>query len=179
MPSPVLLPPHAVALRRAAVLSVVVAVASLLATTAVWFAVARESPREVAETRGPAHVEVLRAWDRRRARAWAEGDHAVLRRLYVAGSATGRKDVRMLRRYRDRGLRVEGLQTQLVSVDVVEQKDDRLVLDVVDRVAAAFVVGDGVRRALPEDRPTRRRVEVVRRAGEWLVAEVVDAPSGS
>ena len=35
-------------------------------------------------------LAVLRAWDERRAAAWARGDPAALSELYVAGSRTGR-----------------------------------------------------------------------------------------
>src|SRR5690606_1653514 len=123
--------------------------------------------------RGPVHVEVLRAWDGRRARAWARGDVAALRSLYTAGSRTGVQDRRMLRRYLDRGLRVEGLRTQLLSVEVATREEARLVLDVVDRVSAAEVVGEGIRRELPADRPSSRRVELRRERGEWRVVEAV------
>lgn len=174
VPTSVLDPRHAAAVRRAAWVSVAFAVLSLLVTTAVWYAVGRDAPRPVAGAVGPAHVEVLRGWDRRRAQAWSDGDPAALRRLYVAGSAAGRRDVRMLRRYRDRGLRVEGLETQLVRVALVEEEPDRLLLDVVDRVTAAEVVGEGLRRALPQDQPSRRIVELRRQDGSWLVGEVTD-----
>ena len=66
----------------------------------------------------PAAVAALTAWDDGRARAWASADPAALASLYAAGSVAGRRDVRMLRRWRARGLRVERLRTQLITVEV-------------------------------------------------------------
>lgn len=57
-----------------------------------------------------AALDVLRAWDVRRARAWARGSPAALAELYTADSRTGLRDRRMLRAYADRGLRVTGLR---------------------------------------------------------------------
>ncbi len=48
-------------------------------------------------------ADVLRAWDEQRAAAYADGSVPRLRRLYVAGSAAGRADARVLRGYRARG----------------------------------------------------------------------------
>ncbi len=50
-------------------------------------------------------LAVLRQWDRRRARAWAQGDPEALATLYVPGSTAGERDLARLRRYVDRGLR--------------------------------------------------------------------------
>ena len=64
-------------------------------------------------------LEVLHAWDTRRARAWAEADADALRALYVRGSAAGRADVRLLRAYAARGLVVRRLVTQVFAVRVL------------------------------------------------------------
>lgn len=169
--------PHRPGLTRTAVISSVVAAVSLLLTASVWLAVGREARTEpVAGVAAPAHVEVLRSWDERRARAWAGGDAAALRALYVVGSRTGAHDVAMLRRYRSRGLRVVGLETQLVSVTPIRAETNVLLLDVIDRVTGAEVVGDGTRRTLPADLPSRRQVALRRVGGTWVVDEVVEAP---
>ncbi|WP_127480823.1 hypothetical protein [Nocardioides pantholopis] len=115
---------------------------------------------------------VLATWDLRRADAWAHGDARALGRLYAAGSVAGRRDAAMLERWSARGLRVDGLATQLLDLAVVEQGPTRLVLDVTDRVGGGEAVGDGVRVDLPSDRPTRRRISLRVVAGEWRVASV-------
>lgn len=119
-----------------------------------------------------AALGVLRAWDERRAAAWASGDTVALAGLYVPSSRTGRRDVAMLEQYVTRGLRVVDMQTQLLAVDVRELGTTRVVVDVTDRVAGAVAVGRGVRRPLPADAATTRRVELRRQDGVWRVREV-------
>ena len=118
-------------------------------------------------------LDALRSWDAGRARAWASADVAALRALYTAGSAAGGRDVSMLRRWRDRGLRVEGMQTQVLATRVEVHTADRLVLVVTDRLARAVAVGQGRRVLLPADQSTRRRVTFSRVGARWLVASVV------
>lgn len=115
---------------------------------------------------------VLHDWDDRRAAAWSAGDVAGLRTLYVPGSAAGHADVAMLRAWRERGLRVEGMRMQLLDLDVRRASDARLDLVVTDRLTGAVAVGPGVRLPLPRDGFTARRVVLVEREGEWRVAEV-------
>ena len=86
-------------------------------------------------------ADVLRAWDGRRAEAFAAGDLAALGRLYVPGSRAGTADRALLRGYLDRGLRVEGMRVQVLALDVPRS-------------------GQGA--AAAGDRPARRR----RRGGE-------------
>lgn len=109
-------------------------------------------------------VDVLHAWDERRAEAWAAADVAALRDLYAPGSAAGRADAAMLRAWRDRGLRVEGLEMQLLSVQVRRRTSDRLVLDVVDRLVT--------RAPLPSDLPTQHVITMRVSDGEWRVVSV-------
>lgn len=126
---------------------------------------------------GPAGV--LAAWDRERARAWAAGDVAALRALYVDGSRAGAADVRMLRAWLARGLRVEGLTTQVLALDVVDRGPHRLVLRVTDRVVGARAVGTGTgTRPLPVARPAERQVVLRRVAGEWRVVEATGGADG-
>lgn len=114
---------------------------------------------------------VLRAWDRRRAQAWAAGDVAGLRELYV--DRAGVADVRLLRGYADRGYQVEGLTTQLLAVDVLEQRSGRWLLRVTDRIASAVAVRGAERVALPRDRKDTHVLALVRGDdGRWRVAEV-------
>lgn len=116
----------------------------------------------------PAELRVLTGWDRLRAAAYASGDVAALRALYVPGSATGRRDVQVLRAYADRGLVVRGMRMQVLACDVISTGPRRIRVVVTDRLQGA-VVG-GIR--LPVDRASRRVVTFVRRDDLWVVAEV-------
>jgi hypothetical protein len=125
----------------------------------------------VSAARFPAS-DVLRAWDRARSRAFAAGDVAALRRLYVPGSAAGTSDVRLLRRYLRRGLRVDGMRMQLLAVTVLARGPTALRVRVTDRLVGAVAVGHGVREPLPHDRASTR-VVALRHAGDrWRVAWV-------
>ena len=129
-----------------------------------------DAPRPAA-ARDTAAVRVLRAWDARRAAAYASGSSRRLAGLYVAGSSAGTADVRVLRGYLGRGLRVRGLRMQLLTVSVVDRLDDRWRLAVTDRVAGGVAVGRGRRLALPRDRADTHVVTLMR-AGDrrWRVA---------
>ncbi len=134
--------------------------------------------RDIGVVRAVGSLAVLRDWDRARAAAWAAGDPAVLRDLYAPGSAAGRADVAMLRRWTARGLRVEGMSMQVLSVELRLRTDRRLVLVVTDRLVGAVAVGPGGRRSdLPRDGATRRRLELRRIAGDWLLASAVEVVS--
>lgn len=105
-------------------------------------------------------ADVLRAWDARRGRAWAAGDAEALRVLYAPGSATAASDLRMLRAWRARGLRVTGLRPEVLQVRVLHRAAARLVLQVTDRWPRAVAVGRGTRRLLPAAPVATRRVEL-------------------
>ena len=117
-------------------------------------------------------LDVLHGWDDARSRAWATGDVAALRRLYVAGSAAGRADARLLRRYLARGLVVRRLRMQVFAVHVMRRDDGILRVRVTDRLAGGVAVAGRHRLRLPVDRPTARTVVLRRVAGEWRVASV-------
>jgi len=127
----------------------------------------------------PAPAAVLARWDERRAAAWSSGDAGALAALYAPGSRSGAADVRLLRAYARRGLRVEGLATQVLGIRVVERSTRRLVLVVTDRVAGGTAVGGGASVALPADRASTRRVVLVRQQGRWMVAEARDQDSAA
>lgn len=123
-------------------------------------------------------IDVLRSWDRARARAFAAGDVAALRRLYVPGSAAGTTDAGTLRAYLRRGLRVEGMRMQVLALDVLVGEPDRLRLVVTDRLAdGAVATGPGGAVPLPADRASTRTVELVRDGphGAWQVASVTES----
>ena len=120
---------------------------------------------------------LLHAWDVRRARAWAQGDVAGLRSLYVPGSGAGERDASMLRAWLRRGLRVRGLSTQLLAVRVVSRTPRRLVLDVTDRIVSGSATRSGAAPvALPVDLPSQRVLVLERSVAGWQVAAVRDRP---
>ena len=118
-----------------------------------------------------AAADALAAWDERRAAAYAAGDPAALRALYAPGSETGRADRAALRAYAARGLRVDGLRTQLLAVRVVRRSPDGWHLVVTDRLAGGVARGAGVTVSLPRDRPTTWRLELRWRPAGWRVVE--------
>ena len=118
-------------------------------------------------------AERLRAWDAQRSAAYAAGSARMLRDLYVAGSRAGQADVRLLRAWTARGLRVEGLRTQVLGLRVVSQHRDRLVIRVADRLVAGEAVGEAGRTPLPRDRTDTRVLTLARGSdGAWRVAAV-------
>lgn len=130
------------------------------------------APAEAAPVASATAVDVLRGWDLSRAHAYADGDTAALRSLYVAGSVAGTTDVRLLRSYAGRGLRVKEMKMQILAVDVLAHSQGRWRLRVTDRLHAAVAVGDGARIALPRDEASTRVVAMVLRVGIWKVASV-------
>lgn len=165
----------------AASVAVLVAVTALALTT--WW----HDPASVDTAHDPAEptaatasdaraVDVLRAWDRARAAAWADGDAAALAELYVRGSTAGEQDVAMLRRWTERGLRVHGMRMQVLRVDVRTRSERRLVLWVTDRLTGAVAVrgSDDTTWRLPADRADTRRLVFRRTAGSWRLASSYD-----
>lgn len=129
-------------------------------------------PRDVTVSAALASLAVLRDWDRRRAAAWRAGDVARLGALYAPGSAAGERDVAMLRRWVGRGLRVRGMAMQVLAVELLARTDDRIVLEVTDRLAGPVAVGRGRRWSLPQDGVSVRRLEFRRTARRWLLVSV-------
>jgi hypothetical protein len=122
-------------------------------------------------------LALLRDWDDRRSRAWTEGDAEALTGLYTPGSRSGRKDRAMLAAWATRGLRVTGLQVQVLDASLRSWTPGRITLEVTDRVIGAHAVSDRFRVRLPEDRPSTRVISLRRVAGAWLVAEVRPVPT--
>lgn len=129
----------------------------------------RGKPRQESEA-----VTVLRSWDRARSQAWASGDLADLRALYVDGSSAGERDAAMLRSWTARGLRVTGLNTQLLAVREVRRTGSSWVVRVTDRVVGGVVVGSRERLPLPVDAASTRVIHWERDQGDWQVASVRD-----
>jgi hypothetical protein len=138
-------------------------------------------PPSMTVTEALSALAVLRDWDLARASAWARGDLAGLRRIYLPGSAAGTHDVAMLRRWVERGLRVRGMTMQVLAVDLRRRTDRRIVLDVTDRLADAVAVpaGGGEREALPRDGLTTRRLAFRSTRNGWVLASVYERPLAS
>lgn len=157
--------------------SVVTATALLLGLAGQRVAPPRPVVAPVAALDRPDPVAVLRAWDGRRARAWARGDLRGLRDLYLPGSAAGRRDAAMLAAWTGRGLRVRGMRMQLLAARVRARSARRVEVVVTDRLAHAVAAGHGTRLPLPRDAASTRTVVLRRLAGEWRVATVRDQPA--
>jgi hypothetical protein len=150
-------------------------------TPAAPVAVVAPGARSVPVAQAVGSLAVLRDWDRSRAAAWASGDVVALRRLYVRGSAAGRRDVAMLREWRGRGLRVERMGMQVLAVELRARTERRIVLVVTDRLAAGVAVttAGSASRELPRDAATTRRLEFRRVGGRWLLASVQEVGRGT
>lgn len=112
---------------------------------------------------------VLRDWDRARAEAWRDGDIRALNALYADDA--GARDVGLLRRYVDRGYRVHGLRTQLLSIDILRRERDAWWLRVTDRLAGGVAVRGHERVVLPRDHADTRELLLVRGDdGRWRMA---------
>lgn len=122
---------------------------------------------------------ILREWDRRRAQAYADGDIGALEALYVDGSRSGRQDVRLLDRYLERGLTIQGMTTQVLKLRVLSggTDGDLLVLRVSDRTTSAVATGKDNRVRLPTAAAQVRVLRLARHEGRWLVSSVRDTVS--
>ncbi len=114
---------------------------------------------------------VLGDLDRVRAEAFATSQPDLLDHVYATGSAARDVDASIIRDYAIRGGRVIDADLTVLSCQIVHETDDRVSLDVVDRLGPARVVwADGTTRALPRDLPTRRAVTLVRVSDGWRIA---------
>lgn len=125
-----------------------------------------------------AALEVLHAWDARRAEAWARDDVTALGSLYVRGSRAGAADVGLLRAYEARGAVVRRLVTQVFAVQVLGRDASTLRLRVLDRVAGGEVVQHGHTTALSSSLPVARTIDLRRVARVWRVEAVSGSGSG-
>jgi hypothetical protein len=160
-------------------------VCAVLATTCLVLVSQRSTPpaspssAPSADTPATGARDILADWDSRRSAAWADGDVTALRELYVDGSQTGRADARMLGAYADRGLRVVGLATQVLALEVLDESADELTVRVTDRVVGGVVTGETGGTPLPRDRASTRSLALRRVDGVWLVATVRDQASAA
>lgn len=120
---------------------------------------------------------VLGGLDAVRAQAFVTGDEARLGDVYVDQRAA-RADADVLRSYRERGLRLEGMVLVRETCRVTDRSPGRLTLDVVDHLGPTRVATEGGdHRDLPRDRSTRRTVVLERTEGGWRVGAVRRAPA--
>jgi hypothetical protein len=129
------------------------------------------APRAAPVSATDGALRVLRDWDARRADAYAAGSTDRLRELYVPGA--GGADLRLLRGYRSRGLRVVGMRTQLLGVAVLERRSGRWSVRVTDRLARAVALHGHQRTALPRGTSSVHLLTFVRSGGgRWRLAGV-------
>ncbi len=121
---------------------------------------------------------LLGGLDMVRTEAFVMGDVHRLRDVYVDERAA-RADADILRSYRERGLRLDGMVLVRDSCRVIASSRQRVELDVVDHLGPTSVwSADGHRHDLPHDRPTRRTVVLERVGGVWRVGAVRSGESG-
>jgi hypothetical protein len=120
-------------------------------------------------------VRVLEEWQQARSRAYTSGDPGALRRLYVPRSPAGRRDVRLLRAYAARGLRLD-LATETDRLAVLVAHPDRVVVRR-HALTRAVVLRSGRRHLLPA-RWAWRTVELQALGGRWRLRSA-RVPSGS
>jgi hypothetical protein len=121
-------------------------------------------------------LQVLQAWDDRRADAYRSGSGRTLRSLYADGSSAGDADVRLLGSYRSRGFTVAGMRTQVLALDVLASGRSRLEVRIDDRVVGAVAIRGAERLALPRDAASTRVLTFARSGdGRWRVASVSEA----
>jgi hypothetical protein len=107
-----------------------------------------------------------------RAEALADVNVAALRSVYATDSAASR-DERILKRFAARGFRIVGAGMVRDECRVVARSSGRIELDVMERLAPAWVVSEaGDARALPRDTFTHHRVTLSGAVGRWQIASV-------
>ncbi|WP_344734657.1 hypothetical protein [Nocardioides fonticola] len=131
-------------------------------------------------------------WDAARAEAWAADDPHALAALYRGAAARG--DLEALARWHARGLRVTGLRTQVLALEVLDSNAGRYRLRLRARIAdTARVVGlsvDGggggddegggdAGTPLPHDTARTRVVVLARVDGAWRVERISEPPDPS
>ncbi len=115
---------------------------------------------------------LLGGLDAARAKAFVADDEERLGDVY-SDERAARADIEVLRSYRERGLRLEGMLLVRNSCRVTARSRRSVTLDVVDRLGPTSVrTKDERRQDLPRDQPTRRFVELVRVGDGWRVAAV-------
>ena len=132
------------------------------------------SPTSVVHARAasPDWSAVLDRLDRKRERAYAAEDPALLRAVYVSGSPVLRHDLATLRAYSDRGVRLTGVRLRSLDVEPLGRSGPYVRLHVVDQLDRPTAHGaDGTVR-LPRDRATVRVIVLRDATDGWRIAAV-------
>ena len=119
---------------------------------------------------------LLGGLDAVRTEAFVTGEVDRLRDVYVEQAT--RADAVVLRSYRERGLRLDGMVLVRDSCRVTERSRQRVTLDVVDHLGPTRVETADGRLDLPRDRPTKRSVVLERVGDVWRVAAVRSGERG-
>ena len=120
---------------------------------------------------------LLGGLDAVRTEAFVTGEVDRLHDVYVDEQAA-RADAEVLRSYRERGLRLDGMVLVRDSCRLTERTRHRLTLDVVDHLGPTRVQTADGRRDLPRDLPTRRSVVLERVGDVWRVGAVRSGERG-
>jgi hypothetical protein len=116
---------------------------------------------------------VLRILDRRRARAFEQGEPRLLDGVYLDGSPARAVDAETIEAYAGRGLRITGLRMRILSLIGSTHGPGDVRLIVLDRIDRAVAVDSQQRRVqLPRDRPTSHRLVVERTPQGWRIASI-------
>ncbi len=137
-----------------------------------WWWVLVVAIRSVSPEPGDQWATRLTELDQTRAVAFASADPGRLDAVYLPSSRGLRDDAATIEAYANRDGRVVGAELRVLSCHVVRSAEDRVSLDVIDQLAPSHVVwGDGSTTLLPDDRPSRRLVTVVRTGDGWRISE--------
>lgn len=126
---------------------------------------------------GPVHPDSAQAeigvlYDARE-HAFVQDRPSLLTQVYVRGATGAHTDRRTLSEYRRRGWRFIALEHQILAVNVQTRRKDRMVLEVVDRIARARVAHtSGSSIELPRDHPTRHVVTMHRTEDGWRIGRI-------
>ena len=127
------------------------------------------SPRTPAEARW---TKVLTALDQRRARAWRTWDRELLRTVYKPGSTALQEELSLMDLHASKDVTsVVDLNTPVLSLDVVSERPDEVVVDAVSQLQPySLVIGDHpYPHAGGEPRRFRMTLEPDG-GGGWLIA---------
>ncbi|MFC6149243.1 MULTISPECIES: hypothetical protein [Mumia] len=126
-----------------------------------------------ATTQSADWMDRLDVLDDSRSAAFVRADPSLLDDVYAAGGRLRDDDAAMIRQYAARGLEIEDVRFDVLRFGVLQASERRAVLRVVDRMRPVRVRrAGGAWRALPSDRPTERRIVLVRTPLGWRISAV-------
>ncbi|WP_375003030.1 hypothetical protein [Aeromicrobium sp. CTD01-1L150] len=120
---------------------------------------------------GDEDLECLRlgALDAVRVLALTTGEPGRLSEVYVSDDAVA-ADRALMADYSERGLALRGGALERLECRLIQRREDRVRLEVVDRLGPTWVMDtDGRRRELPRAAAERRVVTLVESEGRWRI----------